>query len=374
MTPFRSTRLLLAGLPLLFAALSLHAANSSEVRFTDPTKPGRLKVYISNGELHITPGDKPGVVTVNSQGELKAAKVVREDGLRVLSDASDVFSLTSDGNKAELTYGRDGLPGGAEANLTITVPKDTTLEIQNGWGGSVDVKDIEGDLSLKAMNCDVTLSDVSGATSIETMNGAIQANYRSLPAGKPISISTMNGEVTLRVPEDAKANVRFRTHNGSILTDFSEDRLKTTSENLGGTNWGAMAGKHVAVAVHIAREVGKEIASAAREAAEAEREAAEAQREADQEAAEAQREADQEMAESQKEADKAGPNAKPEHVEAPKMPAPPAPKAKAHMPHPPTPPNIPAISGGKVVSGALNGGGTQVQITTMNGDITFRRR
>lgn len=368
MIPIRSTRLLLAGLPLLCAALSLHADNHSEVRFADPSKPGRLKVYISNGELHISPGDKPGLVAVSSQGELKAAKTVREDGLRVLSDTSDVFTLSADGNKAELSYGRDGMPGGGEANLAITVPKDTILEIQNGWGGSVDVKEIEGDLSLKAMNCDVTLTDVSGATSIETMNGAIQANYHRLPADKPVSISTMNGEVVLRVPDNSKANVRFRTHNGSILTDFPEDLLKTTSENLGGNGWGAMAGKHVAVAVHIAREVGKEIAESAREAAEEAREAAEAARDA----TEAQKEAAQEIEEAQKEAARADAEQAASQGKAPKAPLPP--KSKFRAPRPPTPPNIPAISGGKVVSGTLNGGGAQVQITTMNGDITFRRR
>jgi hypothetical protein len=43
-------------------------------------------------------------------------------------------------------------------------------------------------------------------------------------------------------------------------------------------------------------------------------------------------------------------------------------------PHPPLPPIIPAIAGGKVVSGTLNGGGIEIQVTTMNGDITLRKQ
>jgi hypothetical protein len=31
------------------------------------------------------------------------------------------------------------------------------------------------------------------------------------------------------------------------------------------------------------------------------------------------------------------------------------------------------MTGGKIVSGTLNGGGTEIQATTMNGDITFRK-
>jgi hypothetical protein len=34
---------------------------------------------------------------------------------------------------------------------------------------------------------------------------------------------------------------------------------------------------------------------------------------------------------------------------------------------------LPSISGGKVVSGALNGGGPEIQIATMNGTITLRK-
>ena len=41
-------------------------------------------------------------------------------------------------------------------------------------------------------------------------------------------------------------------------------------------------------------------------------------------------------------------------------------------PIPPIPP-IPPISGGKIVSGTLNGGGPDIQIATMNGDITLRK-
>lgn len=40
----------------------------------------------------------------------------------------------------------------------------------------------------------------------------------------------MNGEITIRVPTDAKADVRLRTQNGAILTDFDEKALVTKIE------------------------------------------------------------------------------------------------------------------------------------------------
>jgi hypothetical protein len=47
--------------------------------------------------------------------------------------------------------------------------------------------------------------------------------------------------------------------------------------------------------------------------------------------------------------------------------------APGRAPIPPIPPILPSISGGKVVSGTLNGGGPEIQIATMNGTITLRK-
>jgi hypothetical protein len=43
-------------------------------------------------------------------------------------------------------------------------------------------------------------------------------------------------------------------------------------------------------------------------------------------------------------------------------------------PVPPVPPvpAIPTITGGKLVTGALNGGGPEISVATMNGDVTLR--
>jgi hypothetical protein len=34
---------------------------------------------------------------------------------------------------------------------------------------------------------------------------------------------------------------------------------------------------------------------------------------------------------------------------------------------------IPTMSGGKLVTGTLNGGGPEISVATMNGDVTLRR-
>jgi hypothetical protein len=36
-------------------------------------------------------------------------------------------------------------------------------------------------------------------------------------------------------------------------------------------------------------------------------------------------------------------------------------------------PSLPPMTGGKVVSGALNGGGVEIQAATLNGDILLKK-
>jgi hypothetical protein len=185
----------------------------------------------------------------------------------VLSDTAASFLLFEKNNVAEFSYGKDSWPMGEGANFEITVPANTALEIQNGWNGSVKVERVTGDVEVKGLNCEVKLTDLGGGAIVETMNGEITASFAALPDKKPVSFSSMNGEVKLRVPADARANVRFRTHNGAILTDFADDVLKTKSEDLGRTDWGTVAGQHIAMAAQIGSQVGREVAQMAREAA-----------------------------------------------------------------------------------------------------------
>jgi len=204
----------------------------------------------------------------------------------------------------------------------------------------------------------VKLTDLGGGAIVETMNGEITASFAALPDKKPVSFSSMNGEVKLRVPADARANVRFRTHNGAILTDFADDVLKTKSEDLGRTDWGTVAGQHIAMAAQIGSQVGREVAQMAREAASDVKSAVHA----------AEAEAHDRAEEAK---DRAADLAEKSTGEVPAAPKPPRPP---HAPRPPRPPSIPAIAGGKVVSGTLNGGGIEIQVTTMYGNITLRKQ
>jgi hypothetical protein len=324
--------LVAAGLALVLAAAAQAAdSTTSTIRFSDPSKPGTLKIHVARGDLNITAGDTPEIFV---RSEAQAVNQTRKDGLRVLS-ASSGFTLSEKDNVVTLDSMSDGSHGGAD--FTLTVPRDTHVIVQNSWGGSITCSGLVGDIEINSMHGQVRLDGHEGGAIVSTMNGAIHASVLKLHGSKPLSFNSMNGEVLLRVPADEKANVRLRTHNGSILTDFEERALVTKTESSARTGFtqrstGALppeAREAIREAVRAGAEIVREVAEVAREAAQAAREGAETSR----------------------------PGV------APRAPRPPT---------PPTPP-IPPMTGGKLVTGTLNGGGPEINVATMNGDVTLRK-
>jgi hypothetical protein len=148
--------------------------------------------------------------------------------MRVLS-ASASYLLTEKGNVATLEYGTDGSGGGA-ADFDITVPRDTSVVVANSIHGDFACTGVSGDIDVRTINGDVKLGDVSGGALVESMNGDITVAVKSLAQSRPLSFTSMNGRVTIRVPADAKAAIRFRTHRGVILTNFDDKALVTRTE------------------------------------------------------------------------------------------------------------------------------------------------
>lgn len=363
MKTLRLTSLRLAAVVLL--ALPLAAARAADetaatVKFSDPAKPGTLKIQLARGDLRIEGTDTAEIAVIASAQPVTGKP--RKDGLRVLTAASS-YTLTEKDNVVTLDALGDGWMG-APSDFKLTVPRATQIVVQNSFGGDITCRGVTGDLEINSMNGQIRLDGVTGGVVVATMNGEITATVAKLQEGKPLSFTSMNGEVVLRLPGDAKANVRLRTQNGSVLTDFDDAALVTKTENAprsAGSNYrysfhsdhtGGVLPPEAREAIREAGRVGAEVA---REVALAVKEAAEAARAG---AAEARRESSSSSSDV---------------VEVPAAPKPPKPGAAPKAPRAPKAPTIPTITGGKLVTGTLNGGGPEISVATMNGDVTLRK-
>ncbi|HXQ80063.1 MAG TPA: DUF4097 family beta strand repeat-containing protein [Opitutaceae bacterium] len=354
-TKFHSPLVLAAALALASIGSAGADDSSSSIAFSDPAKPGTLKVRVWHGQVSVRGADVKAVTVKSESAPVNSPP--RKDGMRVLS-ASSSYVLSEKGNVVTLDYGADGYSGGP-ADFDVTVPRDTSIVVANSSHGDFACTGVSGDIDVRTLNGDVKLGEVSGGALVETLNGDITVAAKSLAQARPLSFSSMNGRITIRVPADAKAAIRFRTHRGVILTNFDDKALVTRTEILRRGSKKAPKspppGKEKTEGAP--KEPGSETAQAEQEteiAATAESDGdwhAEV-RDSIREAAEAAHEAAEAVHEGIEEA-----RAELSGVLPPTTPIPP----------------LPPMTGGKIVSGTLNGGGVEIQASTLNGDIVLKK-
>ncbi len=205
---------------LLIAAATLSPAQETKIEFPDEGRPRMLKTEILNGRITVRgyPG-KQALIQVSD-----GAPTTREPG----------FSITSQNNVITISGGLR-----RSANLTIQIPFETSLQLRCTNCGELRVENVKGEIDVNATNGAIRLQNVSGSILAYTLNQGITAVIDQLDPSKPSSFSSMNGTIDCTFPADLKANVRLRTENGRIHTDFdirlSGGTVIRTDRGLSGT-------------------------------------------------------------------------------------------------------------------------------------------
>lgn len=115
--------------------------------------------------------------------------------------------------------------GGPGANLIVTVPRSLkTLKLTAGHSGAIHVDHFNGELTVSSEQGTVDLADVSGPTLVEARDGAVTVSFAKLPVDGAHGLSVLgrNGDVTVTVPEDAKASFSLEVHRGTASSAFAE--------------------------------------------------------------------------------------------------------------------------------------------------------
>jgi hypothetical protein len=143
-------------------------------------------------------------------------KEKRIAGMKRLSGSSSGLEVEEQGNVVTINT----QSWKAATDLVIQVPRTTSLEIRSSMDGAVVVEGVNGEIDINNINGPVTLSSVSGNTLVHTVNGDITVVLSRVTADKPLSFSTMNGDIDVTLPPDVKANLKMKSEQGEIYSDF----------------------------------------------------------------------------------------------------------------------------------------------------------
>jgi hypothetical protein len=116
-------------------------------------------------------------------------------------------------------------------DMTIQVPTASSLDLRSMNDGNIVIENVDGNFELQAVNGSIILKNVSGNVIANSMNGDVEATIARISGNKPLSFSTMNGDIDVTLPTSTKADFKMRSQQGNIYSDF-DVKLKQTPQNV----------------------------------------------------------------------------------------------------------------------------------------------
>ncbi len=222
--------------PLLISVAFLAASGAmadvtEEQSWTfDLDEGGRISLENINGNVTVTGHGGRDVEIVAFK---KAGKQEYLDGIEIIIDDSP------DAIHIETKHPKKGVGGwfnwGGDSSGSVTyrlkVPSYANLEAVESVNGDVSVSGVYGIVKAGTVNGQVEASDLSSHARIETVNGSVNATFASLSGSQKATCESVNGRVTVQLPDDADTSVSAETINGGI--DGSDFGLKANKGFVG---------------------------------------------------------------------------------------------------------------------------------------------
>ncbi|MBF9222705.1 hypothetical protein I2H31_16495 [Hymenobacter sp. BT662] len=111
-----------------------------------------------------------------------------------------------------------------EFDFVVKVPYAMNLHVRTINNGTMEVKDVTGQLFVGNVNGPITLTNVRGTTRAHTVNGNVDATYAANPSGAS-SYHTINGKIRVKYPAGLGANLHFKSMHGEFYTDFPDAEI-----------------------------------------------------------------------------------------------------------------------------------------------------
>lgn len=204
------------------------------VPLTDPNRPVFLEVSLMSGGINVKATSGKEVI-VEARARFheysKREKNKEKDksgGLKLIPNTSSGLTVEEDENKVEVSTGWRGSSN--PVDLTIHVPVNTSMKLNAMNDGDIEVEGVTGNLEVSNLNGKVTLREISGSAVVDALNGRIVVTFVKIDPQKPMSFSSMNGDIDVTLPSSSKATMQLKNVQGEIYSDFDLAIEKTATK------------------------------------------------------------------------------------------------------------------------------------------------
>jgi DUF4097 and DUF4098 domain-containing protein YvlB len=199
------------------ACLAQEPGDKVTVPFSDPNAPKQLKVNLMNGSITIRGYEgKEAIVEARSSSKgRRERREPRADGLRKLEIFGTGLTVEEQNNVLRVGAGHGG-----DSNLVIQVPSATSVTASIVNGGDLIIENISGEIDANNTNGGIKMSNISGTVVAHALNDDVTVKMDKVTPGKPMSFSSLNGDIDVTFPAETKARLKLKSEHGDIYSDF----------------------------------------------------------------------------------------------------------------------------------------------------------
>lgn len=188
------------------------------VPLSDPSRPATVRANLLNGGITVRAYQGKEVI-IEAHGGSRRHKPNEtrpgDEGMHRI-DMQRGFEVEEQDNVVTIKNG--GVFG--NLNLDIQVPVNTSVNLRTMNNGGIQVDGVAGEVDVNSLNGSIEINNVSGPVLAHCLNGPVKVTLDRIAPGKAMSFSSLNGTIDVTAPADLKANVKMKSENGEILTDF----------------------------------------------------------------------------------------------------------------------------------------------------------
>ena len=222
-------KLLISALALIiFCITNLFAqtngAEQLKVPLSSPGKQYTLNVDLVNGSIKVSSyAGSEILIDVKSKGK----REISDDGPSGMKRISpkNSFDITAKEDNNVVTVENNDVNKAVE--LTLKVPQNVKLKLSTINNGEIEVENVQGELEINNVNGAIKCTGINGSVVASTVNGNVITTFTAVNDKAPMAFTTLNGNVDVSFPTNAKNNVKLKSERGEIFTDFDIDIDKT---------------------------------------------------------------------------------------------------------------------------------------------------
>lgn len=185
------------------------------VPLSRPGEPISLEISIISANIEVI-----GEARDDAQFEVSviegSRKIITPSGTKDLSIGA--YSVDIEERDNRITLDTDWRANSVKVVARIPQRADLNLETVNN--GVITVSNITGSLGLVNVNGPITATGISGSVIAESVNDDIRISFDRLEGSDVMSMTSVNGNLILGLPEGTGAELHIDSAEGQITSDF----------------------------------------------------------------------------------------------------------------------------------------------------------